>query len=123
MLLSAVSPRTDGNILAYYETDVRAYHGIENLPYSGCYFSGPCVCSDWGEFSVKEAFYVQLQMVMVSCSKWDILIVLGDFNATTCTGRDGYQSSVVVHGSGSRDGSSSVLLDFAKSRRLSIAVS
>ena len=37
------------------------------------------------EFSVKEAFYAQLHMASDSCSEWDILIVLGDFNATTGT--------------------------------------
>ena len=73
------------------------------------------------EFSVKEAFYAQLQMVVDSCPKGDTLIVLGDFNATTGTDRDGYQSCVGPHGSGSRDESSSMLLDFAKSRRLRIA--
>ena len=44
------------------------------------------------EFSVKEAFYAQLQTVVDSCPKGDILIVLGNFNATTDTDRDGYQS-------------------------------
>ena len=51
-------------------------------------------------FSVKEAFYAQLQMVVDSCSKRDRLIVVGDFNANTGTDRDGYQSCVGPHGSG-----------------------
>ena len=51
------------------------------------------------EFFVKEAFYAQLQMVVDSCPKGDTLIVLGDFNATTGTDRDGYQSCVGPHGS------------------------
>ena len=41
------------------------------------------------EFSVKESFYAQLQMVVNLCPKADTLIVLGDFNATTGTDRDG----------------------------------
>ena len=44
------------------------------------------------EFSVKEAFDAQLQMVVKLCHKEDTLIVLGDFNATTSTDRDGYYS-------------------------------
>ena len=51
----------------------------------------------------------------------DTLMVLGDFNATTGTNRDGYQSCVGPHGSGSIDESSSMLLHFAKIRRLRIA--
>ena len=39
------------------------------------------------EFSVKEAFYAQLQTVVDSCRYLDTLIVLGDFNATTGTDR------------------------------------
>ena len=68
------------------------------------------------EFSVKKAFYAQLQMVVDSCPKGDTLIVLGDFNATTGTDRDGYESCVGPHGSGSRHESSSMLIDFTKMR-------
>ena len=75
------------------------------------------------EFSVKEAFYAQLQMVVNSCPKWDTLIVLGAINATTGTDTDGYRSCVGPHGCGSEDESFSILLDFAKSLRLSIAAS
>ena len=48
---------------------------------------------------------------MDSCPKWDILIFLCDFNATTVTDRDGYESCVGPDGSGSRDVSSSMLFD------------
>ena len=71
--------------------------------------------------SVKEPFYAQLQMAVNSCPKGDTLVVLGDFNATSSTDRDGHQPCVGPHGSGSRDESSSMLLDFAESRRLKIA--
>ena len=60
-------------------------------------------------------------MVVDSCPKGDTLIVLGDFNATTGTDRDDYQSCFGPHGSGSRDESSPMRIDFAKSRRLKIA--
>ena len=53
-------------------------------------------------------------MVMDSSLKGDNFIVLGDFNATRGTDRDGYQSCVGPHGSGSRDESSSLALDCAK---------
>ena len=68
------------------------------------------------ERSVKEEFYAQLQMVVDSCPNEDTLIVLGDSNAATDS--DGYQSSTGPRGSGSRDESCSMVLDFAKSRRL-----
>ena len=71
-------------------TPVKAYHETENLPHSGC-FIGIFLCTDWmSEFSVTEAFYAQLYMELESCPEWDILIVLGDFNATTGTDRDDY---------------------------------
>ena len=76
------------------------------------------------ERSLKGAFYAQLQMAVVdSCPKWDSLIVLGDFNATTGTDRDDYQSCVGPHGFGSKDESSSMLLDFQRIQRLRIAAS
>ena len=37
------------------------------------------------EFSVKETFYALLQIVVDSCLKGDILMVLGDFIATEMT--------------------------------------
>ena len=73
------------------------------------------------ESSVKEAFYAQLQMVVDSCPKGDALIFLDDFNSSTGIDKDGYQSCVGPHSSESRDESSSMLLDFGKSRRMRIA--
>ena len=69
------------------------------------------------EFSGKEGFYAQLETVVDSSPKGDALIVLGDFSATTGIDRDGYEPCVGRHGSGSRDESSSMLLDFARNRR------
>ena len=51
-------------------------------------------------------------MVLDSCLKGNNLIVLRDFNATTGTDIDDYESCVGPHGSGSRDESSLMLLDF-----------
>ena len=65
------------------------------------------------EFS-EEALFAQLEMVVDSCPKGGTLIVLGDFNATTSTDRYGYESCVGLLGSGSKDESSSMLLDFGK---------
>ncbi|KAG0728289.1 Craniofacial development protein 2 [Chionoecetes opilio] len=69
----------------------------------------------------KEMFYVKLDSVLDQCRPRDTLIVLGDFNATTGTVRDGYELCVGPHGSGTRNTNSSLLLNFARSRRLRIA--
>jgi len=71
--------------------------------------------------STKETFYASLNSVIDAVPKGDTLIVLGDFNATTGTTRDGYETCVGPHGSGTRDESASMLLDFAKSHGLRIA--
>ncbi|KAG0727408.1 Craniofacial development protein 2 [Chionoecetes opilio] len=69
----------------------------------------------------KEMFYAKLDSVLDQCPPRDTLIVLGDFNATTGTVRDGYELCVGPHGSGTRNTNSSLLLNFARSRRLRIA--
>ncbi|KAG0723422.1 Transposon TX1 uncharacterized protein [Chionoecetes opilio] len=69
----------------------------------------------------EEMFYAKLDSVLDQCPPRDTLIVLGDFNATTGTGRDGYELCVGPHGSGTRNTNSSLLLNFARSRRLRIA--
>ena len=71
--------------------------------------------------SVKEDFYAQLQSMIDQVPGRDTMIILGDFNATTGTDRDGCETCVGPHGSGRRDESSSLLLDFAKSRGLRVA--
>ena len=67
----------------------------------------------------KEMFYAKLDSVLNQCP--GTLIILGDFNAVTCTERAGYELCVGPHGSGTRNINSSLLLNFAKSRRLRIA--
>ncbi|KAG0712588.1 Craniofacial development protein 2 [Chionoecetes opilio] len=69
----------------------------------------------------KEMFYAKLDSVLDQCPPRDTLIVLGDFNAPTGTVRDGYELCVGPHGSGTRNTNSSLLLNFARSRRLRIA--
>ena len=70
-------------------------------------------------FSMKKAFYARVHMIEDLCSKEDTLIVLGDFNAMAL--EDGYESCVGPHGTGIKDDSSSMLLDFAKCWRVRIA--
>ena len=68
---------------------------------------------------VKKALFIQLQMVVNSCTKADVLIVLGDFIAILALqGMVICESYVGLRGSESRDDSSLMVLDFAKSRRL-----
>ena len=69
----------------------------------------------------KEMFYAKLDSVLDQCPPRDTLIVLGDFNAVTGTERAGYELCVGPHGSGTRNTNSSLLLNFARSRRLRIA--
>ncbi|KAG0730190.1 Craniofacial development protein 2 [Chionoecetes opilio] len=69
----------------------------------------------------KEMFYAKLDSVLDQCPPRDTLIVLGDFNATTGTVRDGYELCGGPHGSGTRNTNSSLLLNFARFRRLRIA--
>ena len=73
------------------------------------------------ETDEKEMFYAKLNSVLDQCPRRDVLIVLGDFNATTGTERAGYELCVGPHGSGTRNTNSSLLLNFARSRRLRIA--
>ena len=73
------------------------------------------------DVTTKEAFYAKLHAVVDAIPKVETLIVLGDFNATTGTSRDGYESCVGPYGSGRRDESSSMLVDFARSHGLKIA--
>ena len=73
------------------------------------------------DISTKEAFYAELNSVVDAVPKGDTLIVLGDFNATTGSSRDNYETCIGPHGSGKRSESSTMLLDFAKGRGLRIA--
>ena len=52
------------------------------------------------------------------CPRRDTLLVLGDFNASTGTEWDGYETCVGPHGSGTMNQNSIKFLDFAKSHGL-----
>ena len=44
------------------------------------------------ESIVKEAFFALLKSVVDQCPRQDSLLVLGDFNASTGTDGDGYET-------------------------------
>ena len=72
------------------------------------------------ETEEKDMFYAKLDSVLDQCPSRDTLVVLGDFNATTGTERDGYEICLGPHGSGTRNTNGSLLLNLARSRRLRI---
>ena len=47
------------------------------------------VLTEVSDLTVKDAFYAMLESVVDHCPRRDTLLVLGDFNATTGTYRDG----------------------------------
>ena len=52
------------------------------------------------DLTVKDVFYSTLESVVDQCPRKDTLLVLGDFNASTGTERDGYTTCAGSHGSG-----------------------
>ena len=44
---------------------------------------------EMSDLTVKDAFYAMLESVVVKCSRQDTLLILGIFNASTGTDRDG----------------------------------
>ena len=70
---------------------------------------------------MKDAFYATLESVVDPCPRRDTLLVLGDFNASTGTDRDGYEMCVGPHGSGTVNQNSTKFLDFAGSHGLRVA--
>ena len=46
------------------------------------------------DLTVKDAFYATLEPVVDQYPRRDTLLVLGDFNASTGTDRDGYETCV-----------------------------
>ena len=73
------------------------------------------------DLTVKEAFHVVLGPVVHHCPKRDALFVLGDFNVFTGTDRNGYETCVSPHGSGTVNQNSRKFLDFARSHGLWVA--
>ena len=70
---------------------------------------------------MKDTFYATLESVVDQCPRRDTLLVLGDFNASTGTDRDGYETCVSPHGSGTVNLNSTKYLDFARSHGLRVA--
>ena len=64
--------------------------------------------------TVMDAFDVTLESVVDQCPSRDTLLVLGDFNASTGTDRDGYETCVDPHGSGTVNQNSTNFLNFAR---------
>ena len=50
--------------------------------------------------TMKDAFCAVLKSVVHQCPRRDTLLVLGDFNASTGTDRNGYETCVDPHGPG-----------------------
>ena len=73
------------------------------------------------DLTVKDAFDATLKSVVDQCPRQDTLLVLGYFNASTGTDRDGYQTCVRPHGSGTLNQNSTKFLDFARSPGLRLA--
>jgi len=71
--------------------------------------------------SSKEDFYSQLEALILTCGKSDLVLVLGDFNAVSGTSRlPGGDSVLGPWGSGQPNDNSDLLLAFCRSHRLSI---
>ena len=73
------------------------------------------------DLTAKDAFYATLESVVDQCPSRDTLLVLGDFNASTGTDRDGDETCVGPHGSGSVNQNCTKFLDFAISHALRVA--
>ena len=71
--------------------------------------------------TVKDAFYATLESVVDQCPRRDTLLVLGDFNASTGTERNGYETRVGLRGSGIVKLNIMKFLDFARSHGLRVA--
>ena len=70
---------------------------------------------------MKDAFDATLESVVYQCPRGDTLPVLRDFNASTGTDRDGYETCVGPHGPGTMNQNSTKFLDFARSHGLRVA--
>ena len=73
------------------------------------------------DLTVKDAFHAALKSVVDQCPRRETFLVLGDFNASTGTGRDGYETCVGPHGSGTVNQNSTKSFDFARSHGLRVA--
>ena len=67
---------------------------------------------------MKEPFYATLKSVVNQCLRRDTHLVLGDFNASTGTDKDSYETFVGPHGSGTVNQNGTKFLEFARSHGL-----
>ena len=74
-----------------------------------------------GDLTVKDAFYATLESVVDRCPRRETLLVLTDFNASIGTDRDGYETCVGPHVSGTVNQNSTKFFDFARSHGLRVA--
>jgi len=73
------------------------------------------------DMEVKDLFYAQLEAAVADCVKNDLVVVLGDFNAVTGTGRLQVDRVLGPWGSGSPNENSELFLSFCRGHNLSIA--
>ena len=72
---------------------LRIHHSLGVISLASVY--APTEASD---ITVKDVFYAALESGVNQCPRRETLLVLGDFNASTGTGRDGYETCVVPIG-------------------------
>ena len=94
----------------------RIHHSLGVISLVSVY--APTEASD---LTMKDAFYATLESVVDQCPKRNTLLVLGDFNASTGTDREGYETCVGPHGSGIVNLNNIKFLDFARSHGLRLA--
>ena len=68
----------------------------------------------------KDNFYEQLQTVVDSVHKHDILLVMGDLNAKVGEDNEGYENIIGSHGVGERNDNGERLVDFCGPNNLVI---
>ena len=73
------------------------------------------------DLTVKDAFHAIPESVVDQQPRRDTLPVLGDFNASTGTDRDGCETCVGPHRSGTVNLNSTKFLDFARCHGLWVA--
>ena len=94
------------------------------IHYSGCLSLVPVYApTEVSDLTMKDAFYATLESVVDQCIGRDTLLVLGNFNTSTGTDRDGYETCVGPHGSGTVIQNSTKVLDFVRSHGLKVAAS
>ena len=73
----------------------RFKHGLGSLTVIVAY--APTNDADDG---IKDDFYHSMDQVVQRLGSAEVVLCLGDFNAETCTSRDGYASVIEPHDSG-----------------------